>query len=148
VQRTRILALAALGALAAAGVASAFGRGTATISTPRKTVTVRVELAVSDADRARGLMGRRTLAPSAGMLFLYPREIKTRFWMKDTLIPLSIAFYGADGKIRRILDMAPCTADPCPVYDPGVRFKGALEVNRGAFARWGVRRGDRIALRR
>ena len=92
-------------------------------------------------------MWRRTLARDSGMLFVFPREIKAQFWMKNTLIPLSIAFYGADGRIRRILDMEPCTEDPCPLYDPQVRFKGALEVNRGAFRRWGVRRGDVLRLR-
>jgi uncharacterized membrane protein (UPF0127 family) len=68
--------------------------------------------------------------------------------MKNTLIPLSVAFYGARGRILRILDMAPCRSDPCRTYDPGVAFRGALEVNRGTFRHWGVRAGDRIALRR
>jgi uncharacterized membrane protein (UPF0127 family) len=44
--------------------------------------------------------------------------------------------------------MAPCRADPCPVYDAGVAFRGALEVNRGAFRRWGVKRGSIVKLRR
>jgi uncharacterized membrane protein (UPF0127 family) len=44
--------------------------------------------------------------------------------------------------------MAPCRADPCPVYDAGVAFRGALEVNRGAFCRWGVKRGSIVKLRR
>jgi uncharacterized membrane protein (UPF0127 family) len=67
--------------------------------------------------------------------------------MKNTLIPLSIAFYDVDGTILRILDMEPCRSDPCRVYDPGVRYAGALEVNQGAFERWGVREGDRLELR-
>ena len=134
-------------ALFAASGATAFDRGIVSISTGTKRVLVRVEVARTDADRARGLMWRRSLPRDAGMLFVFPREIKGPFWMKNTLIPLSIAFYGADGRIRRILDMTPCEADPCPVYDPRVRYKGALEVNRGAFRRWGVRRGDVIRLR-
>jgi uncharacterized membrane protein (UPF0127 family) len=68
--------------------------------------------------------------------------------MKNTLIPLSIAFWDARGRIVRILDMTPCRADPCRLYDPRVAYAGALEVNRGAFRRWGVERGDRIAVRR
>ena len=67
--------------------------------------------------------------------------------MKDTLIPLSFAFWNKQGRIVRILDMAPCRADPCALYDPRVAFVGALEVNRGAFKRWGVRTGARIAIR-
>ena len=66
--------------------------------------------------------------------------------MKDTLIPLSIAFWDGRGRIVRILDMTPCRADPCPTYDPRVAYRGALEVNRGAFKRWGVQRGDRVRL--
>jgi len=82
------------------------------------------------------------------MIFVFPDEIQGAFWMKNTLIPLSVAFYDSKGRIRRILDMAPCSQDPCRSYDPGVAFHGALEVNRGAFGRWGVRVGDTIRLRR
>ena len=137
---------AATVALGAGASADAFDRGTVRITGARKPVVLRVEVARTPEDQARGLMGRRSLAPNAGMLFVFGREIKAGFWMKNTLIPLSIAFYGADGKIRRILDMEPCREDPCPVYDPKVRFKGALEVNRGAFRRWGVKRGHVIRL--
>jgi uncharacterized membrane protein (UPF0127 family) len=93
-------------------------------------------------------MGRPTLAPDAGMVFVFPEMVSGAFWMKDTLIPLSIAFYDANGKILRILHMVPCREDPCPVYDPRVRYRGALEVNKGAFARWGVQAGDVLRLER
>ena len=68
--------------------------------------------------------------------------------MKNTLIPLSIAFYDRRGRIVRILDMTPCRADPCPVYDPRATYRYALEVNRGAFKRWKVHMGDRIVVHR
>ena len=68
--------------------------------------------------------------------------------MKDTLIPLSVAFWDRRGRIVRILDMTPCRHDPCPVYDPKVAFRGALEVNRGAFTRWRVRLGAIVTIRR
>ena len=61
--------------------------------------------------------------------------------MKDTLIPLSIAFAGEDGTILAILDMDPCEADPCEIYDPDVSYRSALEVNQGAFYGLGRRRG-------
>ena len=51
-----------------------------------------------------------------------------------------------DGTILRILDMEPCEADPCEIYDPGVSYRSALEVNQGAFAQWGVAEGDRLTL--
>jgi uncharacterized protein len=91
-------------------------------------------------------MGRQSLAADAGMVFVFPKDSKDAFWMKDTLIPLSIAFYDGRGRIVSLLDMEPCHAQPCPLYSPGAVYRGALEVNRGAFERWGVRVGDRLRL--
>lgn len=117
-----------------------------TIDTGTEEVRVSVEVADDDGERRRGLMFRESLPEDAGMVFVFEGDESGGFWMKDTLIPLSIAFYDADGRILRILDMEPCRADPCQVYDPGVEYRGALEVNRGAFRRWGVEAGDRVQL--
>jgi uncharacterized membrane protein (UPF0127 family) len=125
-----------------------FGRGRVSITTADGPLSVAVEIAETDAQRQFGLMFRKFLPDEAGMVFLFPGDTTGGFWMKNTLIPLSIAFYDRTGRIVRILDMEPCTADPCPVYEPGVAYRGALEVNRGAFERWGVAEGDRIELRR
>ena len=78
--------------------------------------------------------------------FLFEEALTGGFWMKNTLIPLSIAFADGDGTILRILDMEPCEADPCEIYDPGVTYSSALEVNQGAFASWGVEEGDLLTL--
>jgi uncharacterized protein len=129
-------------------LALAFPHGTATITTPRVHVNVRVEIADNDARREQGLMFRTRLAAKAGMAFVWRSDVAGAFWMKNTRIPLSIAFYDARGRIVRILDMAPCTADPCALYDPKSTYRGALEVNKGAFRRWKVRVGDRITVRR
>jgi hypothetical protein len=110
------------------------------------TVSVRVEIVDTPETRQRGLMGRSELDEDAGMLFVWPEEARSAFHMKDTRIPLSIAFIAADERILRILDMEPCTSDPCPLYDPGTSYRMALEVRRGSFARWGVREGDRARL--
>jgi uncharacterized protein len=107
---------------------------------------VAVEIADSPAERERGLMGRANLGDDDGMVFVYDADQRGGFWMKNTLIPLSIAFYDASGRIVRILDMEPCRRDPCPVYEPGVAYRGALEVNRGAFTRWGIGEGDTVTL--
>ena len=109
-------------------------------------VVVAVEVADSAEERQVGLMGRESLPEDAGMIFLFDEDTSGGFWMKDTLIPLSIAFADADGTIVSILDMEPCAADPCEIYDPGVPYRSALEVNRGAFSRWGVEEGDRLTL--
>jgi uncharacterized protein len=141
------LLLLAVGAATAAG-AERFPRGTALIDTGKRTVVLRVEIAETADQRALGLMYRRSLPRNAGMAFLFDEPDTGAFWMKNTLIPLSIAFYDARGKILRILDMEPCRADPCRLYSPGVAYRGALEVNRGTFRRLGVGRGDVIRLRR
>jgi uncharacterized protein len=134
---------------AAAGAATVIGRGTATITagTGSPRILLKVEVARTDAERERGLMNRRSLAAKAGMVFVYPSDHRSGFWMKNTLIPLDIAFYDARGKILRILTMQPCRRDPCRVYDPKVAYRAALEVNAGSFRRWGVRAGDRVAVR-
>jgi uncharacterized protein len=123
------------------------GGPTVVLETDAGDTVVRVEVADEAGERARGLMGRRELAPEDGMVFVFPETTRGAFWMKNTLIPLSIAFYDESGTILRILDMEPCRADPCPLYDPEVAYRGALEVNRGAFSRWGVSAGDTLTLR-
>jgi uncharacterized membrane protein (UPF0127 family) len=125
-----------------------FEEGRVKIDTEGRQVLVDVEIAETPVQQQLGLMHRESLASEAGMVFLFPRETRGGFWMKNTLIPLSIAFFDRDGRILRILDMDPCTDDPCPVYDPHISYRGALEVNHGAFAEWGVREGDRITVER
>jgi uncharacterized membrane protein (UPF0127 family) len=140
-----------LAALVVAGIAPAAAgpeRGIALIETGTRTVRVEIEIADDLRERQRGLMGRRSLAPNAGMVFLYEQDTRIGFWMKDTLIPLSIGFVDRKGRIVSIRQMVPCRADPCPVYKPGVSYRSALEVNRGAFGRWGVTLGDVIRIRR
>lgn len=112
-------------------------------------VKVTLWVADTEAERERGLMGKPSLAPDRGMLFLFADKggpVTTQFWMKDTLVPLSIAFWNADGRIVAIRDMVPCTADPCAVYGAPVPYIGALEVNEGFFKAHGVVVGDRVAL--
>jgi uncharacterized protein len=139
--------------LAALALASCGGNGDddgsrVVIATSTGDVAIQVEVADDEDERARGLMGRTELEEDAGMVFLFPEDSRGPFWMKDTLIPLSIAFYDADGSIVRILDMEPCREDQCPLYDPEAAYRGALEVNQGAFDGWNVREGDRVRLER
>ena len=91
-------------------------------------------------------MGRASLPPNAGMMFRFPEPTDAGFWMKDTLLPLSIAFWDVDGRIVAILDMEPCTADPCPVHRPGATYDTALEMRRGWFDEHGIEIGDRVEL--
>jgi uncharacterized protein len=123
-----------------------FRLGTAIIETDDGVVMVNIEVADSPELQNLGLMHRESLADDAGMLFLFFQDTNAGFWMKDTLIPLSIAFFDRDGEILKILDMEPCDADPCSSYNPDVMYRGALEVNQGAFEEWGVEVGDVIRV--
>ncbi|AEB11503.1 DUF192 domain-containing protein [Marinithermus hydrothermalis] len=123
-----------------------FPEGTLLVVTSERTLELVVEIADTPERWARGLMFRDSLPEDRGMVFLFPRTTDTGFWMKNTRIPLSIAFFDGEGVILRIMDMEPCLADPCPVYTPGVAYRGALEVNQGWFERHGVREGDYVSL--
>jgi uncharacterized membrane protein (UPF0127 family) len=118
------------------------------IETGSEEVAVAVEVADSREEWSVGLMNRESLPEDAGMIFLFPEDRTGGFWMKNTLVPLSIAYVAAGGEILRILDMEPCRAEPCEIYYPGVAYRSALEVNQGAFADWGVQEGDRLTLER
>ena len=106
--------------------------------------TVRLEVAADPAARARGLMGRERVRPGSGMVFLYPGDVREAFWMKDTLVPLSIAFVAADGRVVSVAEMAPCRADPCPTYEPAGPYRYAVELAAGAFPAAGVGAGDLV----
>ena len=101
-----------------------------------------LEIADSDEERINGLMGRESLRSNGGMLFVFDERVREPFWMKDTLIPLSIAFWNEDGTIVAILDMQPCHLAMCKLYRPSTGFVGALEMNLGSFQRLGIQEGD------
>jgi uncharacterized membrane protein (UPF0127 family) len=125
-----------------------FARANLLLDTNEGSQLVEVEVAETPEQHELGLMHRESLPENSGMVFVFFEPQEGGFWMKNTLIPLSIAFFDVDGKILKILDMEPCSEDPCTIYDPGVEYMGALEVNQGAFERWGVAEGDFVRLNR
>jgi len=106
-----------------------------------------LEVARTSEARSQGLMGRTSLPQDGGMAFLFEEQTLAAFWMKDTLIPLSILFWRDDGQIIDILDMRPCRDDPCPVYRASGPYLGAIEMKLGAFERLGVEVGDTLEYR-
>ncbi len=103
---------------------------------------VRVELARTPAEQAKGLMDRTSLAPDAGMLFLFEDNVEHSFWMKNTLIPLDMIFIDDQGTIVGIVERAePRTLTGRTVGKPS---RYVLEVNGGWSAAHGVTRGDRV----
>ena len=118
---------------------------TVTIHASCGEVRVRVEVADDPADRAKGLMYRKALGVNRGMLFVYPEEQRLSFWMRNTLIPLSIAFIDSERRIIDIQDMKPLDDEP-PHYVSAEPAQYALEVNQGFFEKRGVKVGDRVEL--
>jgi uncharacterized membrane protein (UPF0127 family) len=110
-----------------------------------KEVRVRVEVADDLAEQAKGLMDRTALGESRGMLFVYPEERELSLWMKNTLIPLSIAFIDSERRIIDIQAMKPLDDEP-PHYVSAEPAQYALEVNQGFFEKSGVKVGDRVEL--
>lgn len=108
--------------------------GTVEIVTEAVTHRLAVLVADTSARRQHGLMEVPDVPDGVGMLFTgYETDRSSGFWMKDTLVPLTIAYLAADGTIVDLVDMEPCPADPCPSYAPDRPYRSALEVRQGWF---------------
>jgi hypothetical protein len=103
--------------------------------------SVRAELADTEEARLTGLMFRDSLPENSGMLFVYEREDRYAMWMKNTYVPLSVAFIDRRGVILNIEDMEPQTLDSHASAGPATY---ALEMNRGWFKKRGIKKGDRV----
>lgn len=103
---------------------------------------IEAEVAADLKNRMQGLMGRRAMAPQQGMLFVFPEAARHCMWMKNTLLPLSVAFLDEEGRIINIEDMQPETLESHCAAKPA-RF--ALEMNKGWFAGKGIKPGARLA---
>lgn len=108
----------------------------------RSEVRVRVEIARTPEERARGLMWRQHLAPDAGMLFLFDADEIHTFWMKNTLIPLDMIFIRSDLTVAGVVENAePKTLSSRHIDEPS---RHVLEVNGGFAAAHGIRAGTRV----
>jgi uncharacterized membrane protein (UPF0127 family) len=100
---------------------------------------ISVEVAKTPAERAKGLMGRKHLGRDEGMFFIFETEGYHPFWMKDTLIPLSIAFIDKGGRIVEIEDMKPLNLDS---HSPPKPILYTLEMKKGWFSVNEIKVGD------
>jgi hypothetical protein len=121
------------------GVSTTHSQGPTKIPIYIKDREIWVEVARTDEERARGLMGRASLGKDEGMVFIFEKEAIHGFWMKNTLLPLSIAFIDKEGRIISITDMEPLTLS---THDPPRPVLYALEMNKGWFAKNGIKVGD------
>ena len=104
-------------------------------------------LAADDASRGRGLMQVTDLGGLDGMAFRYDDPHTTSFTMRNTVMPLSIAFFGADGALLDAFDMEPCVAEPCPSYPTPADFVVAIEGPRGGLPDLEIHAGSMLELR-
>ena len=103
-----------------------------------------VELATTSAERELGLMNRQAMPEDAGMLFLFPGDNSIGFWMKDTLIPLTIAYLAPDGTVLELRNGTPL--DDKTILTPTFPYRHALEVNQGWFTRHKMGIGSKLDL--
>ena len=159
--RARLLLGAALAAASCGQGASpeappvVFDTARARVISGADTVPLLVEVARTDAQRARGLQQRERLDEGSGMVFVYDsvQAADYGFWMWRTLIPLDLAYLARDGEVLAVRTMTPCES-PVPEwcreealpYRPGVPWTAALEVGRGWLARHGVGPGARVVV--
>ena len=148
--RTSPLLIACLLALSLSACAGKQAAITDSPNPPLATASIRVgpatvaaELALSETERERGLMFRKFLGADSGMIFVFPKDDRLVFWMKNTPLPLSLAYISSDGTIRQISELEPLSLAPVPA-ERSVRY--ALEMNRGWFDRAGVKVGDKVEV--
>jgi len=109
---------------------------------------VTVEVVSKDADLERGLMFRSSLGKDQGMLFVFASDDRYKFWMKNMHFNLDMLWISHDGHIVYVgQDIPACSADPCPVYDPGQNARYVLEINSGYAASHHWLLGDKIDLK-
>jgi hypothetical protein len=133
-----------LGALVIAA-ASATGQP---VSVAPDGARIHLELAVTDQERAEGLMFRDSLPADHGMLFLFEADGRVPFWMKNTFIPLDMIWLSGTGEVVDVhANVQPCKFDPCPNVEPSKPGRAVLEVNAGFAAAHGVRPGVLLEFR-
>ncbi|HLG72784.1 MAG TPA: DUF192 domain-containing protein [Chloroflexota bacterium] len=132
----------------ASSSAPTFQRGQVTINAKSGPVVMPVDIAETQAQQEYGLMNRTSLPADSGMLFVFQPPASAQqigFWMKDTLIALSIAFVDPNLSIESIQDMQPLTEN---VHYAPADYAYAIEANQGYFANHGVSVGDTISIQR
>lgn len=105
--------------------------------------TFTLEIADEPREHQRGLMARESMAWDRGMIFVFRNAEPRAFWMKDTLIPLDIVYLDPDGRVVSVKSMVPRDLNPVPSDSPAMY---AIELNQGAAAQAGVRRGDVVSI--
>ncbi len=141
-RKTVLLAVVGLALVAGLAAAAIFLLADDSIKMKVGSAVFTLEVADNDDARAKGLSNRAGMADDAGMLFVYPKAKKMHFWMKDTSIPLTIAYLADDGTILELYDMMPLSERD---VSSKAEVRYVLELKLGAFKTAGAKVGDRIA---
>jgi len=139
----RLIAVLLVGLLWLAGSAFSAGRQTLEIASKTGVHAFAVEMATTDAERAQGLMNRKSLPEGQGMLFDFHRDQEVGFWMRNTYIPLDMIFIRSDGRIMRIAENTEPLSERIVPSNGAVR--AVLEVIGGTSRKLGIAPGDRVA---
>lgn len=132
----------------APSVVGSLPTGEVDITTHGAVASFAVEIAETPETRAKGLMFVEDVPRGYGMVFTYDRPSEGTFWMKNTLVPLEIAFWDVDRVVIAVFSMEPCIEDPCPGYGPDSAYVGAIETAAGELGEAGVAPGSQVTLRR
>ncbi len=132
-----------LGASSCGGDDDSDARFDITLAQGDSQATVSVEVAATFRERQQGLMLRQEMAEDAGMLFLFPRDGQVGFWMKDTYLPLDIAYISAAGEVLEVRQATPLDET---VLTPAQPYRYVLEVNQGWFERHALGVGAKVTL--
>ena len=141
------VAMTLAGLVTCGGIDSQTNRPASTVTFDGSGAVLYVAVADTAQEQQKGLMGVEMLAADEGMVFVFDEPANSTFWMKDTLIPLSIAFVDESGRVIGVRDMQPCEADPCPTYGIDEPYVLAIEANLGWFDRAGIEGGDHAELK-
>ena len=141
--RPILLSLLLSASLAGTALADMLAKRDLTIETAAGPQRFVVELAMTREQKERGLMFRQDLAPDAGMLFVYPSDGEIDMWMQNTLLPLDMIFFAADGRITKVAERTVPLSEATIGSDGPAR--GVLEVNGGTASRLGIKVGDRLS---
>lgn len=123
-----------------------FAKEPITLQGGSTTINLEVEVAREPQQHSQGLMWRKSIDDIDGMLFVFKEEKIRYFWMRNTLVPLEIMYFDAEGFVVSTTTMEPCAADPCPNYSSVLPAQYALEVPAGWVEQQGVTKGWRLVL--
>jgi uncharacterized membrane protein (UPF0127 family) len=124
-----------------------FGEAAVTVTTSTGLQRLCVAVADTEQQREQGLMGRGDLGGYDAMVFRFPADTDVRFYMRNTPLPLSIAWYDGGGRFVSATDMAPCPDQPdCPTYAAAAPYRLAFEVPRGGLGALGLTGGSTVSV--